>query len=323
MNNKMANLIELLTILKARRTPITKQNLSLELGVVERSVDRYINEWKYEYYAPIKKNDLGFYLDESEEVFQLPGVWLTNSELMGLASITKALDDMGLSTDDNPDIHELKKTVDKLLLEREISPDTFYESIKLLPSHKQSHSNLLFSRISDAIINKQRIKLAYTDYRNQSTQREISPLQLVNYRESWFVDGYCHLRKALRQFKLCRIDNAKLIMKQAKKITEKEHKAHFVSAYGIFSGKATGTAKLRFFDDAAIEVSQQQWHPKQNSEWEGAEYLLSFPFHKDEELIRDILKYANNVEVIAPSKLRKKVARIAGNMVDVYAKNYR
>ena len=59
--------------------------------------------------------------------------------------------------------------------------------------------------------------------------------------------------------------------------------------------------------------------PTQIGQWDGQDYLLSFPYNDDRELLRDILQYANNVEVIAPAKLRHKVSRIAQYTLEVYA----
>jgi predicted DNA-binding transcriptional regulator YafY len=68
-------------------------------------------------------------------------------------------------------------------------------------------------------------------------------------------------------------------------------------------------ATLRFTPEAARWVSAQSWHPKQRAHFEkdGA-YVLELPYSEDRELLMEILKYGADVEVLAPERLRSRVA---------------
>lgn len=322
MNSKLYRFTELLTLFRARRLPISYAVIAQAFEVSEKTASRYVAELRDNLHAPVKRTEHGFLLDESAGKYELPGIWLTNHELIGLATTLKTLNELG-NSDHIEAINTIQHTIEKLLADQGVSLAQFYRAIKLLPSHKQSHNNVAFQQLSQAILKQQRVLIDYLDSHNTPTQREISPQQLVHYQENWYADTYCHLRKALRQFRINRIQKITPLNGKdappANLIQTQTLQEHFASAYGIFAGKATHTAKLRFFDYAATEVAQQQWHPQQSGEWQGSDYLLSFPYNKDTELIRDILKYANNVEVISPSKLRNKVARIVGSMVNIYA----
>ena len=61
--------------------------------------------------------------------------------------------------------------------------------------------------------------------------------------------------------------------------------------------------------EIARDVALQQWHPEQIGEWEGDDYLLSFPYSDPRELIQDILRHLPHVEVEAPAELRQAVSR--------------
>ncbi len=55
-------------------------------------------------------------------------------------------------------------------------------------------------------------------------------------------------------------------------------------------------------------VSKELWHPNQNGNFdEDGSYVLALPYSDDRELILDILRQGNEVEVISPSELRDKV----------------
>ena len=68
-------------------------------------------------------------------------------------------------------------------------------------------------------------------------------------------------------------------------------------------------AVLRFRPEIARWVSRETWHPQQSSEYdEAGHYLLSVPYSQDTELVMEILKYADEVEVLEPVALRRRVA---------------
>jgi hypothetical protein len=90
---------------------------------------------------------------------------------------------------------------------------------------------------------------------------------------------------------------------------DKELDENFTESYGIFSGKATQRAKLRFTPERARWVSVEEWHPNQISTVnKDGFYTLEFDYNQDPELVMDILRHGSEVEVISPPSLRDKVA---------------
>jgi predicted DNA-binding transcriptional regulator YafY len=65
---------------------------------------------------------------------------------------------------------------------------------------------------------------------------------------------------------------------------------------------------LRFEPVRARWVSKETWHSQQEGEFEldGA-YVLKVPYSDPRELVMDILKYGEDVEVLAPAELRQMV----------------
>ncbi len=52
---------------------------------------------------------------------------------------------------------------------------------------------------------RQRVTLCYQAWSKEETERVIDPYGVVFYDGRWFVVGYCHLREALRMFRLDRV----------------------------------------------------------------------------------------------------------------------
>ena len=105
------------------------------------------------------------------------------------------------------------------------------------------------------------------------------------------------------------IRSAALTNKKADDVSEKTLQENFAQSYGIFSGRATKRAKLRFTPGRARWVSSEQWHGQQEGSFdEDGYYTLEFNYNQDPELVMDILKHGSEVEVISPATLRHKVA---------------
>ncbi len=65
---------------------------------------------------------------------------------------------------------------------------------------------------------------------------------------------------------------------------------------------------------------RESWHPEQRSNVEkDGSYILEFEYSQDPELIMDILKHGDEVEVLAPADLKKKVISKLENSLKKYA----
>ena len=91
-------------------------------------------------------------------------------------------------------------------------------------------------------------------------------------------------------------------------VEEKDLKEYFDTNYGIFRGKATKIAKLRFTPERARWVANEVWHPQQKGRFDAdGGYLLEVPYHDGRELVMDVLRHGADVEVMGPAELQRAV----------------
>ncbi len=295
-------------LLKSHRRPVPLARLAERMECTEKTVRRAIEDMRNFFEAPIEyfPDGNGWQYAASEDQFELPGLWLTSRELQSLTLLLHVLESFGNGLL-NQELTTFDKEIQRLLTARNIDHSAFVEHIKVLPLASRHVPGKVFQQVGEALLQRRRINIRYKSYTHKQTERIISPQTLVYYRENWYLDAWCHLRDELRTFSLARIIAATPQSDVAKKIPAEQMHTHFSESYGIFAGKARHTAKLRFFPEIAREISMQQWHPDQIGEWDGDDYLLSFPYSDERELIGDIMRHAPNVYVESPVKLRKTV----------------
>ncbi len=274
--------------------------------VVKRTIKMMRELWNAPIFHDKARKGYRYSINDDHVLHPLPGLWLTSDELQALASvlaITESLN-QGLMSDA---LKNIESTLHKLLLSKDIKPENFTHIIQYIAQGHSLIDNTIFNPIVNALLTHKQLTIRYTNYQQTSTQREVSPLKLVNYRQNWYLDAYCEKRHGLRTFHLSRITFAALTNTPARRIDPEQQAKHFTPAYGIFAGPATDTASLIFRGAAAFEVAKQEWHPEQIGQWQGDAYHLNLPFGEPTELVRDILQFGPDVEVLAPESLQELV----------------
>jgi len=305
--------------LKSRRRPVTLRQLADRMDCAPRTVKRAIEQLQDLLHAPIEHDaERGWYYDpEARHMFELPGLWLTSEELQSLTLLLNVLENLGNGLL-NEELRVVERQIHALLKARGIVPSAFAEHIRVLPLGNRQVPGRLFQIVGEALLRHRQLRVRYTDYQQRRSSRIVSPQTLVHYRDNWYLDAWCHRQNALRTFSLARMDAAEETNEAGVVLSREELDAHFAKSYGIFAGEPVATAVLRFLPEIAREVSMQQWHPEQQGRWDGADYLLSFPYSKPEELIGDVLRHSPNVVVEAPGELREMVAERLRQAVKLY-----
>lgn len=248
--------------------------------------------------------------DESAdgEKFELPGVWFDSSEVIALLTMLHLVEGVqpGLLDDH---VAPLKNRLRNMLAEGIMSKRSIEHKLRLVHFAPRKVEPRHFQKVASGLLGGKRLHLEYWNRdRKESTQRVISPQQLVHYRENWFLDAWCHTRNALRSFALDAIQSVKLLEEAAIEVSAKEMEEHFRSGYGIFAGQATHRAKLKFTPERAQWVGKETWHHNQTSQYlADGSYVLEVPYSNDQELVMDLLRHSPEVEVVAPPDLRTKL----------------
>lgn len=245
---------------------------------------------------------------------QLPGLWFSEPEIHALLTMHQLM--AGLD-DDGVLARHLAPMMDKL--QSMLGADAgeareLMRRVKVIGTARRRAPSRYFELLGSALMQRRRVWLRYfkrSDRRESS--REVSPQRLLNYRNTWYLDAWCHASDGLRRFALDAIREAKALKTRARPVALKELELQLDAGYGIYGGGAKiRWATLLFQPDAAQWVAHEEWHPEQKSRWlDDGRYELQVPYSDPTEIAMDILRHGDNVEVIADAAL---VRRISGQI---------
>lgn len=306
---RMDRIIRLHHLLRRGR-PVPLASMIEALSVSRATVVRDLEYMRDRMGAPIVYDRAanGHRYDPQAPAFELPGLWFNASELYALLASEQLLEAVqpGVLA---PHIGPLKARIRNLLEKSGQQVDTVTSRIQLLCSARRRTESQHFGLLAEAVLNGHALDIEYhSRSRDEVTTRRIHPYRLIHYRDNWYVVGHCQRARTLRFFSLDRIRRTAPADSAFKPPTEPAVERYVGASFGIFGGEARAWAVLRFTQQAARWVADEQWHPDQTGEWKEGAYELQVPYAHSKELLMDILKYGPDVEVISPPELREQVA---------------
>lgn len=295
-------------ILQARRNGISAEELCERTGCSASGLKRTLAFLRDTLHAPLIFDAArGGYRYDGDGLYELPGLWLSAEELAALLVIDEALQALppGLLSDA---LAPLRRKLDHIASRAGLGDGHWHTRLRLRPMAARPVGNG-FRTVAKALLDRRRLRLEYhARHDDRWAVRDVSPQRLVLYRDNWYLDGWCHLRRDLRRFALDRIIDAQLLDEPAQEVDPEQLEA-LNRSYGIFAGQPDSTAVLRFSARAARWVTAETWHPQQQDQRaEDGGLIRRIPYHRPEELLLDILRHGPEVEVLEPPALRAAIA---------------
>jgi predicted DNA-binding transcriptional regulator YafY len=304
--------LDLAALLKRKKNGIGRRHLEIRWACSPATVHRVVKSARDGLGLPIRFDTAkrSYYLDP-EQATEIPGLWFGTEELSGLLSLSHWLDTQGAGVLREM-LGPLRDRLQVLLEQRGIRIDDWRERIRFLPMGAREVPQDVLLPASRAVLERKRLIFSYRGVHDVAfADREVSPQTLVRYRDNWLLDAYCHSHKGLRTFALSRMKDLRIESTPTRDIPRSELDAFFSESYGIFSGKAKHKAVLIFEGLAARFAEKEQWHPKQRMRnLESGRVRLEFPCGDVRELVRDVMRYADEVEVVGPEELREAFAEM-------------
>jgi predicted DNA-binding transcriptional regulator YafY len=240
---------------------------------------------------------------------ELPGVWFSEKELHALLTMHQliaSLDDGGVLG------RHLQPLLDKLHSMLGASGDeaqALMRRVRIVNPAKRAVASRWFEEAVSAVLSRRRLMISYyTRSKRSESERVLSPQRLLHYRNTWYLDAWCHASEGLRRFALDAVRSAKVLDEPARDLPMSEVEVALDQGYGIFGGARLRHATLHFSAEAAQWVAQEEWHPQQQLKPQvDGSLRMRIPYSDHTELVMDLLRHGPNVRVLAPPELIEQV----------------
>jgi predicted DNA-binding transcriptional regulator YafY len=242
---------------------------------------------------------------------ELPGVWFSEREIHALLTMHQLIRELDAGGMLARHLQPLQSKLHGMLGASEREAQELMKRVRIISAARRPVEARFFELAGSALLQRRRIEMTYyTRGRKAESRRVVSPQRLVHYRNTWYLDAWCHESDGLRRFALDAIRGGALLEQKAKEVPIKAVEAELDGGYGIFAGAKVQWATLHFTPEAAQWVAHEQWHPEQQAELDDDGSLtLRVPYADATELAMDVLRHGEQVRVVGPEALAQLVAK--------------
>ena len=284
--------------------------IARKLELSDRTIRRNIEFMRDVLGAPIEYNASKKGYHYAEPGWSLPGIQLTEGELLGLVLTQMALN----AYKGTPLESYLKRIVDKLLArlpeQVAIDPgdlvDTFRITLGPVAPINPQHWELL----AQALREKRTVRMTYYSVgKDRVTEREVDPYLLRCYRGDWYLIGHDHHSTYVPVFSVSRIRKLELLDRHFEVRDDFEPDEYLRGMFQTFQTTERHKVKIQFFDIAARIVAERQWHPTQKiTHRKEGSIILEMTVADLDEVAWWVLSWGSRAKVLSPTPLRTLVA---------------
>lgn len=299
---KTARLYKIEMLLRSRGC-VSFKSLMDELEVSRATLKRDLEYLRDQLGAPIEYDrfENGYRLAPLQRGarHELPGLWFSERELYALLMAHQLLGELDADGTVRRQLQPLLERIHQLLGAADGDVATLLRRVKIISPAKRPVPGRFFELLGEALMQRRRVRMTYlTRGRGETSERDVSPQRLVHYRNTWYLDGWCHSRSRLLRFALDAIEAAVLLPEPARQVEVDDVEREMDGGYGIYAGAEPKWVTLLFTAQAAQWVSREEWHPDQSGRWlDDGSYELRVPYIDPIELAMDVMRHGGDVTI--------------------------
>ena len=290
-------------------------------NISDSTIEKDLFYMRMEHDAPIKysKRDKGYYY--TEEDYSINDIPLSEDEIESIKFATNTL----IQFRDSAMFKQFGFAIDKIFDRINISPDPNAADISNLVQFEipvSSAGNELLAPLLNAIRHKNVVTFDYASFVNGVKKaREVVAMLLKEYRNRWYLISFDLDKSTIITYALERIENMVITDQSNDKEINFNAEQFFKNAIGITANENATVENVILKADniSAKYIQSQPFHHSQEVMEEGQKQTtFSLQVLISEELIRSILSYSGEVEVVKPIGLRETIVARVEKMNQIY-----
>ncbi len=257
----------------------------------------------------------------TDDTYELPSLWINESNILALSLAVR----LASTIPDQELKDQLCRLIDRIPMKTGDKSIPCLERLSARVSVKNIEYSLvdrdIFRQTVESLFAERSIRITYySPHTDTITERTIHPLHVIHYMGSWHLISWCSSKMNLRNFALSRIRSISPAEKNLPLPSDlPELKEYTRQHFGIMQGVDSIEVMLRFNSKISSRISEQIWHPQQQSTPNpDGSLTLCFPVADFRELVKIILSYGADIEVLEPKELKILVKEEIDRMTKIY-----
>ena len=290
--------------------PTNCPQLARELEVSTKTVMRDLAFMRDQLGLPAEYDPQSFTWRYRGAVGSFPTVQVSEGELLALLVAEKAL----APYQGTPFHDQLARALGKLAAglsdKISFSPGALQRDVSFHHAGLGKADLRAFEQLLRAVNRSLEISFRYRKPGTRAEEpRRVRPYHLANRENSWYLVGHDLARDALRNFAVARMQGITVSARGFTRPADFSAERHFGKAFGAFVGTGDHRVVIRFSPEAAEQVQEKFWHESQETRpLAGGGLEFRVRLGGLEEILRWVLGWGGQAEVIAPVELRRLVA---------------
>ncbi|NLK00371.1 MAG: transcriptional regulator [Clostridia bacterium] len=189
----------------------------------------------------------------------------------------------------------------------------------ILPKSITHHkNNKNFSKLMKAMLNMFTVKAIYNSRSSGANNRMIDPYYMIFRENRLYLIALCHLRKAVRIFRLSRFIKIELTDKKFE-MGDFSIESYLKDSWSIERGKSRVTFLVHFSPNIAPYIQEEEFYsePKIWLQGDGS-LLFQATASSPDEFLRWLFQYGPEAELLEPKKYREELRKLLGKWHETY-----
>lgn len=297
-------------------------SLAREWEVSGKTIQRDLDYMRDELSAPVAYDPLRHGYCYTEPNFSLPAMTISESDLFTICVVRTLLTQYR-----NTPLYDklstvLNKIAESLPDQTRVNPSWMTDRILVFPEPVTRVRSEVWDILAKAIRDNRQVALTHEapgPASRADCERTVDPYYLVSFKGEWYLNAYCHLRKALRTFGVSRITRAKVLEQTFVMPADKTVLEIFGDQIGIIWKPDFHKVRIQFSPVVAPYIRERQWHPAQTiRECRDGGLILEFRTNHLNEVKDWALSWGAGAKLLAPAVLVAKITQDLKAALDNY-----
>jgi len=190
---------------------------------------------------------------------------------------------------------------------------------KVSPQAPLDNLDKTFGRLQKAILKKHEVEIVYRSlFDKKELTLKICPYHLLYSQRAWYLLGYSRTHRSIRTFKLNRIRQLQILENCFIGGDDFDLYEYLGRAWSMIPEGRIYNVKLRFMPKVAENVAEVRWHSTQKTKHcDDGSAIIEFRVDGLGEIFWWILGYGDQVQVLAPRVLRRRIVEAAKNIIEL------